>query len=301
MKTVIAKGLSKKSYDCIHIEPFYVYPSLPETTLPIVVSEHNVEYEVYQTYAKKVRFPILKYVQMTDASRIRRAEIEILKRASEVTAVSDEDAEKINRMTHRSDVTVVPNGVDTKYFAFEKKTFDGTKQSFVFIGNFLWMPNKDVLRTLIQNVWPTIRASYPHAELHIVGAHVPGWAFHHADSGVLIDGIIPDVREAYLNADALIAPLTIAGGTKFKILEAMASGCPVITTSEGIEGIKGADVRCVKIASTPFDVSQAISDMYRNPRQWQQMCIHARELVEQQYSWPAIAETLSGVWKEALS
>lgn len=298
MKEAISGALKTRTYDCVHIEPFYVYPSIPNLLIPLVVSEHNVEYEVYETYAGKVKFPPLRYIQQYDAGKLCLWETKILKSANAVTTVSSEDAEKIKRSTGKSDITVVPNGVDTKHFSFEKKVFSKKSMSFVFIGNFLWLPNKDVLITLLKNVWPAIHSSFPHATLHIVGANVPKWAYQYKKSRVIIDGIIPDIREAYRNADALIAPHAIAGGTKFKILEAFACGCPVITTAEGILGITGATDECVRTATTSDEIVDAISDIYANPLQWQVRCAKARELVEQKYSWPVIATELSRVWKE---
>jgi glycosyltransferase involved in cell wall biosynthesis len=281
MKTAIAEALQSKTFNLIHIEPFYVYPSIPDVLVPIVASEHNVEYELY------------------DAFKLRNSEASILKKVTAVTAVSKADAGKLGKISGKSHITVVPNGVDTKYFSFEKKNFRKKKLSFVFIGNFLWIPNIDVLHRLLDDVWPAVHQSNPQSELHIVGANVPDWAKHLSQQGVIVDGVIPDVRDAYRYADALIAPLSIAGGTKFKILEAFACGCPVITTHEGIAGISGSIEKCVTTASSPKDFADAVYDMIHNEAIWQTMCGNARNLVETHYGWPAIASTLSDVWKEA--
>jgi glycosyltransferase involved in cell wall biosynthesis len=301
MKCAIAKAIASSKYDCIHIEPFYVYPSIPDTTLPLVVSEHNVEYEVYASYAGKVKFPIIRHIQLHDAEKLRHWETDILKKASSMTTVSVDDAEKLGEATGRSDITVVPNGVDTDYFTFEQKTFKKKKLSFVFIGNFRWIPNIDVLHKLLDDVWPVLHSANPESEFHIVGANIPEWAKRLSPKGVRFDGVVSDVRNAYRSADALIAPLSIAGGTKFKILEAFACGCPVIATQEGIAGIGGEVKDCVIIASTPKQIAAAVSDMYVRPEQWRTMCANARALVETKYSWPIIAEALSDVWKEAAS
>jgi polysaccharide biosynthesis protein PslH len=300
MKTAISHALEIKSFDLIHIEPFYVYPSLPNISVPVVVSEHNVEYEVYTEYARNVANPVVRQIQLSDAQKLRNSEASILKKATAATAVSPEDAEKLEKISGKSHITVVPNGVDTDYFSFEKKIYGKKKLSFVFIGNFRWIPNIDVLHRLIDTVWPVIRAQYPQSDLHIVGANVPDWAKHHVKNGVIIDGVISDIRDAYRNADALIAPLGISGGTKFKILEAFACGCPVITTREGIAGIGGDVGNCVKIASTPKNFADAVKDIVQSDVARQKMCNFARNLVETQYGWPTIAAKLSDVWKEAL-
>jgi polysaccharide biosynthesis protein PslH len=301
MKTAISQALQSRTFDLIHIEPFYVYPSIPDVSIPVVVSEHNVEYEVYTSYARKVRYPVVRHIQLHDADKLRKSEATILKKASAVTAVSDDDAGKLKFLSGKSNVTVVPNGVDTQYFAFEKKTFKKKKLSFVFIGNFRWMPNIDVLHTLLDDVWPVLHGRFPQSDLHIVGANIPEWAKNLTQKNVVIDGVIPDIRDAYRKADALIAPLSIAGGTKFKILEAFACGCPVITTHEGIAGIGGNVEKCVTIATTPNDFVEAVGDMIENEHMWQAKCSDARSLVETHYGWSAIAHTLSLVWKGVIS
>jgi len=299
MRLAISQAISLGQYDLIHIEPFYVYPSIPEVAIPVVVSEHNVEHEVYASYASKVSFPFVKKIQLHDSGKLRVAEANILRNVTAVTAVSADDAKKLKILSGKNDIAIVPNGVDTEYFAFEKKTFAKKKLSFVFIGNFLWIPNIDILHRLLDDVWPAIRAALPQSELHIVGANVPDWAKRFRGNGVIIDGIIPDIRDTYRNADALIAPLSIAGGTKFKILEAFACGCPVITTREGIAGIGGNVEKCVTIASTPKDFVTAVRDMSTNEEVWQTKCATARNLVETHYGWGSIADVLSNVWKEA--
>jgi glycosyltransferase involved in cell wall biosynthesis len=301
MKNVISEALRRRTFDLIHIEPFYVYPSIPGVSVPLVVSEHNVEHEVYRSYAEKVRYPGIRQIQLYDADKLRTSETSVLKKATAVTAVSVGDAEKLKILSGRQDITVVPNGVDTDYFTFENKIFRKKKLSFVFIGNFLWIPNIDVLHTLLDDVWPVLHDANPGSELHIVGANVPDWAKHLTEKDVIIDGIIPDIRDAYRKADALIAPLGIAGGTKFKILEAFACGCPVITTREGIAGIDGNIEKCVMIASTPEEMKDAVGDMSKNERKWMTMCELARRLVETHYGWSAIARELSKVWEGAVS
>jgi glycosyltransferase involved in cell wall biosynthesis len=118
----------------------------------------------------------------------------------------------------------------------------------------------------------------------------------HQMEGVIVDEHVDDIRTAYRQADALLAPISIAGGTKFKILEAMASGCPVITTPQGIYGISGADA-CVGIArNTEEFVRQAVS-LGTQETLWSKRCRSARTLVESMYSWPAIAQKMSDVWE----
>jgi polysaccharide biosynthesis protein PslH len=301
MKSTVSRELTKNKYDLIHIEPFYVYPSLPQTSLPLVISEHNVEFEVYQSHASTMRFPFLKQIQAWDAEKLRYWEKKILHFSSHITAVSENDEKQLSSMIKDKPISIVPNGVDSEYFSFEKKSFDSKKQSFVFVGNFLWMPNRDVLHSLLEKIWPVVKASFPSAELHIVGGNVPDWAKRQATDGVLFDGVVPDIRVVYKNADALIAPLSISGGTKFKILEAMAVGCPVITTREGIYGLSGNIDKCVKIASTPGEIVSALSHMQAHKDQWQAMCINARNFVESQYSWSVIAEKLESIWKGVVS
>lgn len=287
MRALLSRLLSQKSFDLVHLEPFYVWPSLPETTVPIVVSEHNIEYEVYQQYAK--RFPLFSI----DTAKLRTWEEYVWKKATYVTTVSEKDKSVIQK-----NVTVVPNGVDTSQFTFQKHTT--CKFRVLFVGNFRWIPNRDAAYTLVRDIYPNLRKRFPQTSLRIVGIDIPADIKREViGMGGQIGENVSDIGVEYRSADVLIAPHAISGGTKYKMLEAFASGLPVITTKQGVSGLEVIPDVHLKQAATPDDFVVKTEEIWENTKETDRMVQKARILVEEKYSWERIAGALEGVWNEA--
>lgn len=299
MQEKIRNELAKKKYDLMHAEPFYVYPSLPKLSVPLVVAEHNVEYAVYEKNAKKLRIPILRPFAFLDAVKVKIWEKIIWQKAKRVIAVSDEDARDISKITNKH-TTVVPNGVDTTYFSFHAHTFDIKKPSFLFVGNFLWAPNKEAVQQLLQLIWPAIIKVFPTAKLSIVGKHFPSSLRQFVSPSVKVEEYVDDIRDAFTAADVLLAPMGIGGGTKFKLLEAMASGTLVITTKEGRMGLTGTDGKEFLEAENSKAFVAAVKRIYQSPKEAVGLTKNARTLVEKKYDWVEIAKKLDEVWKGAI-
>lgn len=299
MREAIQKELHVKPYDLVHIEPFYVYPSLPKLEVPLVVSEHNIEYEVYEKNAGKFRIPLLWPFAHLDALKVKLWEELVWKKAKTTTAVSDEDAAVISNATSKK-TPVVPNGVDTSYFSFTKRSFDKNAPTFLFVGNFLWLPNKEAVHRLLSTIWPAIVRSYPKAVLTIVGKHSPKSLRKLVTPSIRIKEYVEDIRDAFQTSDVLVAPMGIGGGTKFKILEAMASGTLVITTKEGRTGLAGVDGKEYFEVKDAASYVRVVQNIYDHSKQSLSMTYAARALVEKTYDWNRIAKNLDAVWKGAI-
>lgn len=299
MQKEIRKELQNKKYDLVHIEPFYVYPSLPKLSIPLVVSEHNVEYEVYEKNARKLRIALLRPFAFLDAVKVKVWEEVIWKKAKTVVAVSADDATVISKITNTK-TPVVSNGVDTSYFTYTPHVFDIKHPSFLFVGNFLWAPNKEAAHQLLSNIWPNITRLYPNARLTIVGKHFPSSLQSLVTPSVSIEGYVEDIREAFKHADVLLAPMGIGGGTKFKILESMAAGTLVITTKEGRMGLAGTDGKEFIEAEDIDSYVTAVKLVFESPKKSIQMTRDARTLVENTYDWVEIGKQLNDVWKGAV-
>jgi glycosyltransferase involved in cell wall biosynthesis len=282
MQSLLADEIVKGGYDLLHIEPGYVWPSIPtEHRVPIVIAEHNIEHEVYQKYVDAFWASFIKPLLAYDVKKMSAWERESWSSAAEIISVSESDKEKIGRGQ------VVPNGVDTKSFAFRPKKTMGSPLTFLYVGNFRWMENRDAAQTIIREYWTLISDAYPDAVLRIVGDHAPGGKYY--------AGKIDNIQQEFNRADILLAPIRIGGGTKYKILEAMATGLPVISSPEGIEGMKGRAMEHYMIAENAQDVLGAISYLSSGDNRLK-LVTRARDLIEKEYNWDIIADLQNLVW-----
>lgn len=296
MRRTLKDRMAREKFDLLHLEPFYVWPSVPETSLPIVVSEHNVEYAVYKTFVRE-RAALLGPFLSLDVAKIKRWEEAVWRKASAVTAVSPQDASLITRASGKP-VSVVPNGVDLSQFSFSSERPKRMGPLLLFTGDFRWFPNKDALRRLLTDIWPKVTIRFPQSTLRIVGRHIAAsTADQIRNAGAQLQEDVADIGEEYRNADVLAAPHAIAGGTKFKMLEAMASGLPIVTTKEGMAGLAAlAQTHYLEASSTVEFVAQ-VARIWENIQVRNNLTRNARQLVEQHYSWENIATTLEAVWR----
>lgn len=282
MRKTLTDLLSTKRFDLLHAEPFYVWPSIPEIRLPIVISEHNIEYAVYKRFTP--------WFARLDTAKLAFWEHYIWNKAKTVTAVSEEDAAVI-RKNIGDRVTVVPNGVDLKIFRYRKPVLSDSP-TILFVGNFRWRPNREAARTLLADIWPKIKRVLPGATLWIVGKDMPKEFRQFAKAA-------DDISKVYHDADVLVAPHEIAGGTKYKMLEAMATGLPIVTTRKGAAGLSmKAGVHYLEACGTQGFVDQ-IKRLSENTTLSETVTKNARELAETTYNWDDIAQKLEYVWKNA--
>ena len=297
MRQLLRDLLVRDTYDVLHVEPFYVWPSIPVTSVPMVISEHNVEYEVYLQYVKRFRIVPMRPLMWLDVMKLTHWERAIWQKARTITAVSPEDAQQITKQGNKS-VVVVPNGVDLKQFPYRTKRPAHSAPQLLFVGDFQWFPNTDALYTLLNDIWPKVKQKYARAKLRIVGRHISSnLKSEILASGAEIGEDVEDISVEYRDADMLVAPHGISGGTKFKMLEAMASGLAVITTHEGAAGLQLIAGTHFLLAQMPDEFVDHIQLLWEHKTTYAKMVRSARDHVEKEFSWDAIAGSLEKVWK----
>lgn len=299
LRQEIADELLTGDYDLVHIEPWYVWPSLPATTVPTVVATHNIEYEVYTEYVHRLRLVLLRPGYYWDVLKLRFWEERVWKRAAHIVAVSEDDACAIGKKVGSAvPVRVVPNGVDIASFRFAVKK-SGDAPAFLFVGSFTWMQNCDAVEWLVASIWPKLRERYPGSTLRIVGRSMPSSLRKLvANHQVTLHEHVENIEEELHNADLLIAPIRIGGGTSFKILEAMASGLPVVTTTLGATGLNVTHNKELFIANTEEELITAVTGLLESHKKRSEIARNARKIIEREYAWDTIAHALDRVWYE---
>lgn len=299
LKERIAEELRSSRYDLVHIEPGYVWPSLPSLSVPLVVTEHNIEHLGYKGYVERFSIVPLRPFLAFDVAKLAWWERRVWNRASAIVTVSSEDKEIISSTVSPDCVHVVPNGVDLAEFRFLPKKVKRDSFILLFVGNFLWLQNRDAVKFLIGDIWPVIKRQYPGAQLRIVGRGASNDIREkiQKSNAVLLDGV-EDITDQYASADILIAPIRIGSGSRYKILEAMATGLPVVTTSVGAAGLGVGDRKEVMLAQTPEQFLRAASELTRDQKLRDTIVVAARKLIEKSFSWEIIARKLERVWEE---
>jgi glycosyltransferase involved in cell wall biosynthesis len=197
---------------------------------------------------------------------------------------------------------VVPNGVELEQFPYRPERPRERAPIFTYIGMLSYAPNADALDYFVTHIWPLIRSEMPEARFRIVGRCPPAEVMALTEKpGVELIPDVPEILPYFHDADALLVPLRAGSGTRLKIIEALASGCPVVTTSLGCEGLEVRDGDHLFIADNPAEFARRATWLARHPDAVRPVQARGRQLVEEHYTWERIGQHLRDVYQRLSS
>jgi glycosyltransferase involved in cell wall biosynthesis len=215
-----------------------------------------------------------------------------LRRFSGVLAVSEEDRRALLRLDPALNIAIVPNGVDTDYFA-PQAAVGGQRAAVVFTGTLDFRPNVDALRWFVAQALPLIRRRRPDAHLLAVGRSPSAAVRALAGPAVTIHADVPDVRPFVAGAAAYVVPMRMGGGVRLKLLEALAMEAPVVSTALGAEGVEGLQAGAhLLLADDAEGFADAVLRLLEAPALGRALGAAGRQLVAQRYDWRAIVPAL---------
>ena len=289
--------LLEQQWDVVQIEHSYSFQpyeqALQQAAQPFVLTEHNVESALGgATYD---RFPAwLKPLVRLDQWRYRRWERRVMGQAAQVVAVTEADAHVLEGMLGRS-VPVVVNGVDAARYAQVSPAY--ASKRLLFIGNYEYPPNVDAVEWAMDEVMPRVWQAQPEARITIAGYALPdAWRQRWPDARIEWHGFVPDLTALQEQAAIFFAPLRQGGGSKLKVLEAMAAGLPVVTTAQGVSGL--AVVAGVEYdgGEDPAALAAAVLRQLADPGAAERMGAAARAYVARAHDWSVAAGQLLAVY-----
>jgi sugar transferase (PEP-CTERM/EpsH1 system associated) len=297
MNAAVRDALASGGFDLVHCDSISVAPAVPRhAPIPKVFNAHNVEAVIWERYVGNERRPWMVPILRSQLAKIARFESTLPSLFDWYVTVSEQDRDQMRRRYQASDVVVVPNGVDLDYYA---PLADPEEPALAFVGSLDWRPNQDGVRWLIRSIWPRIKSERPDARLSIVGRRPPGWIRKLCrESGVSLHADVPDTRPHLACAAVIVVPLRIGGGSRLKILEAMAAGRCVVSTTIGAEGLDARGGEHLVIADDPAPFAQQCVSLLYDPARRQAISRLARALVETRYGWDKAALELERAWAQ---
>ena len=199
-------------------------------------------------------------------------------------------------------VDIIPNGVDTEFYSAKKIERKFPQRILYGVTNFEWLQNLEASEILLNNVWPKIKSQVPGAKVWIVGRKIAEWIkkLSEVDKRVEVTENIPDARDAYGSASIMVAPIKGAGGTRLKILEAMAAGLPVVSTSIGVAGLNITHGKQALIADTDQGLANEAVKLLKNPEVAERIGEAGREHVRTYFDWKVIVKLHDPIYRQVL-
>lgn len=298
LRAAVAEYAARHPVDLYQLEwTGYLY-ALPPGAVA-VVQAHNIDSLIWQRYHEAEGNALKRWYIRRQWKKFLRFEGEVFRTARDIVVVTVEDAALARQWFGVEQVHVVDNGVDVGYFAPIRP--DANSRAILYLGALDWRPNLDALEVLLDAIFPAVRALVPDARLHIVGRS-PSERLRRKVApleGVELHADVPDVRPYLERSAAMAVPLRIGGGSRLKILEALAAGLPVVSTHVGAEGLALRPGVDFTLADTPEAMARTLIDWLKDPVPAHRQAEHGRQTVASRYDWGMLANRLERVWEQA--
>lgn len=299
-KTALEKCLAEHDFDIVQLEGPYLSYYIPSIKgkAKIVLRAHNQEHRIWKLMSKQERNPLKRFYLKTLAMRIEKLEKKILSEIDVLIPISEADRKGFDQLGHTLPVMVIPTGIDISNYPVNK---DENRILLFFIGALDWGPNQEGLDWFFREVWPEIRLKWPGLSLDIAGRN-PAYYFNgrNLPDNVRLEGEVEDAIEFFHHHSVMIVPLLTGSGIRIKILEAMAMGKTVISTSIGAGGLEAKHGEHLFLADTPAEYVSILENLQTRQDHLQNMGLKARQFVKENFDILVLSEKLISFYKEQL-
>ncbi|NDP38742.1 MAG: TIGR03087 family PEP-CTERM/XrtA system glycosyltransferase [Rhodoferax sp.] len=286
--------LTSKQWDLIFVHCSSVAQYVEHVeNIPKILDFGDMDSQKWFEYANYKPFP-LSLGYRFEGAKMLAAEKRLARRFDLCTATTRAEWETLNGYATGADADWFPNGVDADFFCPVDEPYDADTISF--IGRMDYYPNQECMARFCEETWPLLKSARPGMKLLIVGADPSPAMRKLADlPGVTVTGSVPDVRPFIRKSALMVAPLNIARGTQNKILEAMAMGVPVVTSSIAAGGVDAESKTHFLVADTPAACAQAIMKIVESPAERNRLAVAGRQRMLSHHAWPRSMERLDGL------
>lgn len=280
------------SHMAVHLRSLY-----PAHGAKLSLSMQNVACDQYRRMFKRERRPVAKLKLLLTWLPMTRWEPLMVSRFDKVIVVSEADRQRLLSMCPSADAAVIPNGVDT--IAYRPYPRAQRKANLLLVGSMDYEPNVDAAFYFHKKIFPLIKERAPQTTLTIVGKNPPAPLLAlERDKGVRVQANLPEIASCYREAMVSVVALRSGGGTRLKILEAMAFGTPVVSTPIGCEGLDVRNGEHLLVTDEPERFAEHCVTLLTDGTTWQRLARNARALAEAKYDWEPIARNLHEVYRD---
>ncbi|MEI6884624.1 MAG: glycosyltransferase family 4 protein [Bacteroidota bacterium] len=280
----LIRVLHESDYDIVQLETLtmasYINVIRSHSKAKIILRAHNIEHLIWERVAANTSNPLKKRYLEHLASTLRAFELSASQKVDGIAAITSTDADFFTAITDKP-VISIPFGVSIDEYPCVARTIDNPK--IFIIGAMNWIPNQEGVKWFLENVWTDLHRKYPALEFHIAGREMPDWMKTLSLEQVVVEGEVENASVFYNSNDIMIVPLFSGSGIRIKVIEAMAFGKTVISTSVGAEGIDYTRGENLLIADLACEFFEMISVCIEHPEIIQKIGIQARKLIARQY------------------
>lgn len=294
--------IDNNHFDVIHVDTISLAPYVTHLkNVKIVLNHHNIESTMMLRRAENEGNLPKKLYFYQEGLKLRKLERRVCNKFDLNITCSDLDSERLKSTASINECLAIPNGVDLEYFHPVETNI--RPKSLIFAGGLSWYPNLDAMTFFLNSVWPELVRQIPDISLTIIGKNPPAWMLNMKKKypNLYITGFVDDVRPYLAEAQIYICPIKDGGGTKLKVLDALAMGKALVADAIACEGIDVINNKSVIFASTPAEYIAKIKLLIDNPAIGEKLAANGAQLVRDLYSFQSIGKKLSIAYSELAS
>lgn len=299
----VAKVMMDVHPEVVHFDTISLAPYLKQTNgVTAILNHHNVESNMLRRRASVEKNFLKSLYFWQEAIRLAAYERRVAKRFARHLACADLDADRLRGVIGSCPIDIVPNGVDLEYFYKRPEDLEVAEDTLIFVGGLSWYPNSSAIEFFLREVWPRLLVKHPNLEFTIVGRGCPATIRKYADSDrrVKLLGFVDDIRPLVHASCIYVCPIFDGGGTKLKMLDAMAMGAAIVAHPVACEGLGLTDGKEVFIASSVMEFVDGVEQLLSDRARRKQLGDAARSHVETHFGFCSIGEKLAKIYAETV-
>lgn len=286
--------LQKERFDIIQLEGLFLTPYIPvirqHTGTPVLFRSHNIEHFIWERMARATSHPLKKLYLQFLASRLKAYEMKTVHLVDGLVAISPVDMNFFKKNGYSQPGVTIPFGIDTE--TFNPKNQVVNENTVFHIGSMDWRPNQEGIKWFLEEVWPLVNKQHSGLKFVLAGKSIPEAFYQYAGPTVSVVGEVPDAADFMNSHELMVVPLKSGGGMRIKIIEGMAAGKAIVSTSIGAEGINCRHNENILLADTPEEMADAIIQCFDNREMISNIGAQAHVFATEQHNMKPIIDKL---------